>query len=400
MSQPLGSQSWAEFVGNLNELGSVLFSSELPDSELHRTEGSRYALRFLAAGILDCVEYMDPYDPEFVPCIDPRMSWGLDNPDCNYALCGVDPSGSYRIWGSPGSALTFELQLNTGHFADGRATEWKSVSSVQGDRLNRGPDGSIEIWVSPEPPTPSDAPEPWAYWLQTEPQATHLFLRQYFGDWATEEPASLCVERLDLLLPPPALEQQEFGRRLDLLGLWLTAGARCWSEWGRALAQSDPGPVQAFLPPSNATGLTGQAYGMGGYACGPDQAVILELVPPTCAYWSVQLATWFWESAAVGSRQVSLNHTQAVTDEDGVVRFVIAQRDPGVANWLDPAGYEQGTLAVRFLWADQLPALSYRQVPFEHVQRELPPGTKVVTPEQRSQSLRSRRADLQRRLRR
>ena len=102
----------------------------------------------------------------------------------------------------------------------------------------------------------------------------------------------------------------------------------------------------------------------------------------------------------MGSRQVSLNHTQAVTDEDGVVRFVIAQRDPGVANWLDPAGYEQGTLAVRFLWADQLPALSYRQVPFEHLQRELPPGTERVTPEQRSQILRSRRADLQRRLRR
>ena len=274
------------------------------------------------------------------------------------------------------------------------------MSSVQGTQLDQGPDGSIEIWVSPEPPTPEDAPEPWSYWLQTQPEATHLFLRQYFGDWGREAPASLCVERLDLLLPPPPLNQREFGQRLDLLGLWLTDGARCWSEWGRALAQSKPGPIQAFLPPSNATGLTGQAYGMGGYACGPDDAVILELSPPTCSYWSVQLATWFWESAAVGSQQVSLNHTQAVADSDGIVRFVIAQSDPGVANWLDPAGYEQGTLAVRFLRADQLPELSYRRVPFDQVQRELPAGTARVTPQQRSEILRSRRADLQRRLRR
>jgi hypothetical protein len=137
---------------------------------------------------------------------------------------------------------------------------------------------------------------------------------------------------------------------------------------------------------------------MGGYRCGTDEAVILEFEPPDCEYWGVQLATWFWETASVGSRQVSLNHTQAVPDADGLVRMVVAQRDPGVANWLDAAGYEAGTLAVRYLHADRLPEVGYRTVPLEQVIEELPAGTVGVDPAERDASLRRRRSQLQRRL--
>ena len=41
------------------------------------------------------------------------------------------------------------------------------------------------------------------------------------------------------------------------------------------------------------------------------------------------------------------------------MRFVIAHRDPGVANWLDTAGHRHGTVGVRWVGpdvADVLPA--------------------------------------------
>ena len=390
----LGASDWDGLSDRVRDMASLVFGPDVPDTALHRAEGTRYLLRFLAAGILDCVEYMDPHDPEFVRFIDPRTSWGLDNPDCNYHLCGIDPAGTYRIWGDPGRALALELQVNTGHFADGRAMDWRCVSTVSGPDLVRGPDGSIELTVGPEPVAGSG---PHVHHLRTEPDAGYVFLRQYFGDWSAR-PATLCVERLDTMLPPPPRAESEMADRLDLLMTWLTAGARCWWDWGRALADGAPGPIRPFLPPASATGLTGQAYGMGGYRCAPDEAVVLEVRPPDCAYWGVQLATWFWETASVGSRQISLNHTQAVVDADGVARLVIAQRDPGVANWLDAAGYERGTVAVRYLFADDLPEVAYRAVPLGRLLDELPVGTERTDPGRRDRELRDRRAVLQRRL--
>jgi len=85
-------------------------------------------------------------------------------------------------------------------------------------------------------------------------------------------------------------------------------------------------------------------------------------------------------------------------DADGVARLVIAQRDPGVANWLDAAGYERGTVAVRYLFADDLPEVAYRAVPLGRLLDELPVGTERTDPGRRDRELRDRRAVLQRRL--
>ncbi len=191
-------------------------------------------------------------------------------------------------------------------------------------------------------------------------------------------------------------------QRMELLGLWLTAGARCWSDLGRGLAAGEPGPVVPFVPPETATGLGGQAYGMGAYRCGPADAVVLELVPPPCRYWSVSLATWFWESSDLANRQCSLNHAQATPDGDGVVRFVLSQSDPGVANWLDAAGHHRGTLALRLLDADpgELPVLSYRTVALDQLAAELPGDVRHVSPGERAENLGRRRDAVVRRYRR
>ncbi len=371
---------WRALAGDVGDLAPLVFGPDVPADERHRVDGVRYLLRFLAAGVLTCVEFTDPDDPEFVRFIDPRMSWGLDNPDCNYRLCAVDPSGTYRITGDPGEAPVWELQANTGHFADGRATEWRCRGSWGRDAFSDDGTGGLELVVGP-----------------FDADVTHLFLREYFGDWDAR-PARLAVERSDRTLPPPPDGESDLRRRVDLLRTWLDAGARCWWEWGRALAEAEPGPVEPFLAPDAATGLTGQAYGMSGYHCEPDEAVVVEVRPPACRYWGIQLATWFWETAAVGSRQVSLNHAQAVTDADGVVRIVVSHRDPGVANWLDAAGHPRGTLAVRYLDADDLPAVTQRRVPFGQLAVHLPPDTVRLDSAGRDASLRRRRASLQRRL--
>ena len=96
-------------------------------------------------------------------------------------------------------------------------------------------------------------------------------------------------------------------------------------------------------------------------------------------------------------RQTSLNGRQARLDADGAFRGVIAQVDPGVPNWLDPAGYERGTLALRFLLADEAPKVELERLPLAQLAAKLPADTPRVSPVERAASLeRRRRAALRR----
>ena len=385
---------WDTFATQVAGLKELVLGPDVPDTPLHRAEGFRYLLRFLSAGIAMCIEHDDVDHPEIGTLIENRRSWGLDNPDTKYGFCRLAPDASYVLRGDPGTATAMELQVNTGHFGDGDFAGWNALSRLADADMVRQPDGSVVIHITPE------RPEGAANWMATGPRASYLHLREYFGDWATERPAVWSIERIGATYPAGPLTEEVLATRMDLLGLWLTVGARCWWELGKGLASGPPGPITPFRPPETATGLGGQAYGMGAYACAEDEAVILEVTPPDARYWSFSLATWFWESADFANRQCSLNHTQAHVDDDGVVRVVLAQRDPGVANWIDAAGYERGTLAVRYLHTDAIPTVSYRTVPLADLAVALPATTQWVTPAERADAIRARREALVHRNRR
>jgi hypothetical protein len=147
-------------------------------------------------------------------------------------------------------------------------------------------------------------------------------------------------------------------------------------------------------------GMKGQAYGMGNFQCAPDEAVIIEFAPPACHHWSVSVANYWWESIDYALRQSSLNGHQARLDGDGRFRGVIAHVDPGVPNWIDPAGHGRGSLAVRFLAAADVPMPSLRRLPLARLRDELPADTPNVAAEARAETLRRRRHAVWRRFRR
>jgi hypothetical protein len=354
-------------------------------------EGARYLLRFLAAGIRICVEHDDTEAPAFCHSIEDRMSWGLDNPDCNYSYTRLTGDGTYRVSGTRGTARHLELQVNTGHHGDGDFTGWRAVSTLTGDDLPVGEDGSFEVVLS--------AREHPGAWMRLDDDASFLLVRQYFADWETEQPATLAIERLDRPLPAAPLDTPTLARRLDLLEQWLDVGARCWDGLSRGLLAAPPGPVTPFLPPAEASGLKGQAYGMGSWRCEPDEAVVLHLDPPACRMWGVSLCDRYWQSIDFADRQSSLNSHQAVPDTDGGVTFVITHDDPGVANWLDPGGHREGTLAVRYLFPDRVPTLDYRTVARDALAGTLPEGVAPITPAARRDVLARRHRAVARRYR-
>ena len=90
---------------------------------------------------------------------------------------------------------------------------------------------------------------------------------------------------------------------------------------------------------------------------------------------------------------------EAVVDADGRFRAVISLQDPGVPNWLDPAGFKQGTIYGRWYDCDSSPLPTLQRVKFAELRNHLPADTPLVTPEQRAEELRRRVRACQRRRR-
>jgi hypothetical protein len=73
--------------------------------------------------------------------------------------------------------------------------------------------------------------------------------------------------------------------------------------------------------------------------------------------------------------------------------------DSGVPNWLDPAGFKQGTIYGRWYDCDTNPMPIIKRVALAGLRAHLPADTPVVTPAQRVEQLRARVRAAQRRRR-
>ena len=119
---------------------------------------------------------------------------------------------------------------------------------------------------------------------------------------------------------------------------------------------------------------------------------------PQAPYWAIQLYSRGWyESLDVTRRRTSLNNTQTVVDDDGVVRWVISTRDPGCANWLDAGGHPAGMIHFRAVWCDELPEVASEVVPLSRLGDVLPSSHPKADFDDRLADLRVRRATSRRR---
>ncbi len=384
---------WHELVRRLAGLEELVVGPGAPALAQERVEGWRYLLRFLEAGLRLTQAGGDPDHPELVRMIENSMSWGLDNPDCNYSFARVRGGASYRIGGRIGSARHLEIQVNTGHFGDGNIGGWRTVASLIRDEIEHDAEGNFEILLGPDPA--AGVPNR----MVLDDEASFVLIRQYFADWENERPADLYIERLDGELPRPVLTEAAFEARAADLLQWIETGARSWAAMSRLVHAAPVHRVEMTPPLTGNAGLRGQAYGMGHYQCAPDQALVLEFTPPQCRMWGVQLCNVWWESMEFARRQSSLNSHQAVLDPDGVFRGVVAHRDPGCANWIDCEGHTDGTIAVRYLFPDVVNPPALRVVPLADLAQVLPASSPRVTPAERRQILARRSRAVQLRYR-
>lgn len=402
--------AWEGFREDLGRAAQIIHrDSAAAEDPTLRATGYRYLLNLLNAGLEQELFSADPDYPEVGRLQDNTKRYASESPDCLFGHCALDPSGTYLVTGSAGSAHYVGLTLystirvdegfdeddpNSDIFKTATGSTLGAISAPGG--LELGPDGSFELTISA---TPHDG-----NWLEMDSRTTRLMARQYFYDWENEAAHHISVRRLDHVGEGPVHDPVTVTDQVTRVGSFVNGFAKFWDFLLRSKRDNLHNTLR-LRPPVSASyaGDAGYiAYGAGHLVLEEDEAAIISFHPPECHFWNLHLSDYWGQSLDYTFRQTSLNGHQARPDDTGLVTVVVSHRDPGVANWLDTAG--QRDLPVTFRWwlspSKDLPTPDLRVVKAVEVEEHVPSATPRISAQERAAELESRRAAVLRRYQR
>ncbi len=349
-------EAWAEFCDLLKQAGEVLQRSDIAADTFEKAEGHRYLARLLRAGLMSFGERTGPRFPVFRSMPD-GVKMGLDNPDNFYVSATVNSRNTYRITGKRGTIHYLSFAAQSQNFA-ARKTIAGGAGHLNDSELKIEPDGSFEIIASQD--------EQPGNWLRMSPETSQILVRQTFLDRGSEQPVDLQIECVGAEGAPDPLTPEAASGLLMGGAMYAMGCAQWFADWVVDFDQH--APVNQFhLPDEEQHRLVGGdpniRIWLGRWELADDQALVIDLDPPDCAYWNFQLGNVWAESLEYRFRRTHVNSGQAVAKDDGSVRLVVCADDPGQPNWIDTAGHRRGTMCVRWVLADTHPEPRCQIVP-------------------------------------
>jgi len=330
----LDERAWAEYVRRTQNAARLVMAAA-PDDPLDRAEGLRYVGRIAQYGLQRFIEESDPAHPVVTKSL-PKL--GGDNPDYVYSVAALSGAFEYRLRGRLGDSAY--LGLGTYHGDVGTKEGLQVSGYLAAKDMAIGADGRFEVALACDR-RPGN-------WLPMKPETSQLMVRELLLDRRRQRSADLAIERIGGGAGARPLDPARYASQLARAGDYVEGAIAQFIEWTRDFA-SRPNTV-AILSEHLASGARGDpnTHYFGGYFdLAPGEAMIVELVPPACEYWNLQLCNHWLESLDYANHTVSVNHGSAVAGSDGSVRIVVADRDPGVPNWLDAAGHRRGGMFMR-----------------------------------------------------
>src|ERR1700678_1510371 len=299
-------------------------------SEADLAEGHDYLAGSIQASLRLAWAYERDF-PSFVQSTGPAAKMGLDNPDTIYLHAYLRDDAEYVITGHRGTTADLSFQILNGDYSPVQVPD--SLTAFDDRALDIAPDGSFELRLKPAP------------------GAAMLAVREVYSNWNNERRGTLRIRRPDRIGGAPVVRRDTSvqAKRYGVAGKILLSRLRtflAFPEWFYLKL-----PVNTLTEPRlTPGGLATQFSSAGHYDLAEDQAMIVT-VPAAgkdvTRDQGIQLGSMRYISLDYINHQTSLTADQARVDPDGMLRFVISERDPGVANWLEGNGHPRGYLPLR-----------------------------------------------------
>lgn len=391
-------EGWNHFIDGVRDLPARMLA-KLPegmrDDPQIRQEVARLALAAITSSALDALA-SDGDHPIFVTQIGQVLNLGQPNADTIYRTARITPGGSYRIRGFRGTLPIVKINQagpNASEIAPGAKPQFGPRPHHDFNTLNVDQDGRYDVLLSPERPAGYSGD-----WWQLAPTSNKLLLRMVSAAWGKELDPTFSIERVDIPVTRARPSAEQLEQRLRQIPRAADFIGPMFVDHVEKLRREGFTNKLKILDVSQVGGLAGQFYYEGPYELADDEALLLEVkVPTQCLYCSLILTNEIYETTDWYNNHSSLNGSQSRVDADGVLRMVVSAKDPGVPNWLDTAGYSRGLIQGRWTDCDSQPMPSIKKLLLKDVRASLPPDTPRVTPEQREQIIRERRACYQQR---
>jgi len=356
---------WRDFCAALERAGDTILRPEVPADPLDRAEGYRYLTRILRLALESQVENAEALTPRLGLGCRPDIKLGCDNPDSHYLTAPLDSAYDYRIRGRLGTVP----YLSFGAYFGGMGSPRSGCSgALEGSQLRVDGAGRFEIVLSAKP-----QPGDWIA-LDAGVRPHQLVVRQTYGRRGEETLAELAIERIGGGAAAPPLDPEAFHDRLLAAAAYVKDNTALFADWARAF-QAHPNEARP-LDVMGAQGDPNLFYLQGYWALAPDEALLLEFRPPACDYWNFQLNNYWLESLEHRDHRIDLNHLAARPEADGLVRIVVAHRDPGHPNWIETAGHARGTMGLRIVKGRERPEVAQRVVRFDAIPRHSGAGAR------------------------
>jgi hypothetical protein len=369
------SAATAAFAAAIAEAEELVRNASFVETEQDLREGLDYLSGSIQASLRLAWTY-DPERPAFINSTSQHLKMGLDNPDTVYHHANLRPDATYVISGSRGTSTDLSFQILAGDYTPTQAPDG---STAFDDRaLDVAPDGTFSFRMGPGPADGKDYIVRGPRGLRrlghrAARQLHHRAPRRTRPGGAEGPGPPLRDGRQDADLPDQDL--------VRLPGVVLPQGA------GEHPDRAAGDPWRADLPVVLGRPLRPRR----GRGDDPDRPAWGRAVP------GFQLGSMWYTSLDYLDHQTSLNGHQARIDDDGMIRIVVSERNPGLANWVERLGHRRGYLQFRWqrldgeLTAADGPTLEI--VPFDELPKRLPHYDEAqVTPEEWAERIAARRA--------
>jgi hypothetical protein len=301
-------------------------------------EGLDYLAGSIRAALASAWGYERDF-PYFVRSATPYTKVGLDNPDTLYFSARIHDAAEYVVTGRRGETADLSFQILNGDYSPADVPD--SLSAFDDREIEIAADGTFELRFGP----PRD--DPPANHVVLGPRAAMLLVREVWSDW-TAEPGTIAIQRVDRIGAAPDLaDEAKLGKRYNAAAKTLVQQLKTFlqfPEWFYLKL-----PVNTMTEPRlTPGGLATQYSSAGHYELTDDEALIITVPASDAPYQGFQLGTMWYLSMDFANHQTSLTADQANQDPDGMLRFVVSERDPGLANWLECTGHTRGYLQIRW----------------------------------------------------